>query len=240
MPVSGGAGGGGYQYSLAVLNALSSGAGTSERIAILTGSPSAVELDMLSRGWELCWVRNRAWRQLARSTAATALGPARTNALIQRLRSIRPPASPTYQYLRPAASAVSAIARLRLDLILELGYSGYGLAVGLPFIMPIHDLQHRISPGFPEVGNPDEWASRDAFLTRAIAQAQAILVDSEIGKGGRPRALWPGRRPGAHQGAAVRGRSLLAASVGRGSDSGSCALRPACRISPFPRTVLAP
>ena len=82
----------------------------------------------------------------------------------------------------PGWYVTRSVAALRLDVIVELGYTGYGLAAGVPFVMPVHDIQHRLQPEFPEVGSPDEWAARDAFLTRALAAAAMILVDSEVGR----------------------------------------------------------
>ncbi len=52
-----------------------------------------------------------------------------------------------------------------------------------PFIMPIHDLQHRLNPQFPEVSADGMVQQREYLYSNAISQAAAILVDSEIGKG---------------------------------------------------------
>lgn len=49
-------------------------------------------------------------------------------------------------------------------------------------IFPIHDLQHRLQPEFPEVSKNGEYRRREYFYTRSIPTAAAILTDSETGK----------------------------------------------------------
>jgi glycosyltransferase involved in cell wall biosynthesis len=48
-------------------------------------------------------------------------------------------------------------------------------------IFPIHDLQHRLQPEFPEVSARGEDRRREYFYTRSISRASAILTDSETG-----------------------------------------------------------
>ncbi len=49
-------------------------------------------------------------------------------------------------------------------------------------IFPIHDLQHRLQPEFPEVSENGEYRRREYFYTRSISKASAILTDSETGR----------------------------------------------------------
>jgi glycosyltransferase involved in cell wall biosynthesis len=53
---------------------------------------------------------------------------------------------------------------------------------GVPFIVAVHDLQHRLQPEFPEVSANGEWARREYILRNCIARAERVLVDSETGK----------------------------------------------------------
>ena len=48
--------------------------------------------------------------------------------------------------------------------------------------MPIHDLQHRLNPQFPEVSSGTIWAQREYLYSRITKHASKILVDSKIGK----------------------------------------------------------
>jgi glycosyltransferase involved in cell wall biosynthesis len=49
-------------------------------------------------------------------------------------------------------------------------------------IFPIHDLQHRLQPQFPEVSRRGEYKRREFIYTHSIPRATAILTDSEVGK----------------------------------------------------------
>lgn len=81
----------------------------------------------------------------------------------------------------------------RPDLGRALNEEGIGLCVfpapdplafeaGIPAIMAVHDLQHRLHPEFPEVGSRSEWAIRE-YIYRNVARANnvVVLVDSEVG-----------------------------------------------------------
>jgi glycosyltransferase involved in cell wall biosynthesis len=71
------------------------------------------------------------------------------------------------------APALHAADWLFLTCPIELGFR-----VRRPFVMPIHDLQHRLQPEFPEVSRPAEFARREALYTNACQHAALILVDS--------------------------------------------------------------
>lgn len=49
-------------------------------------------------------------------------------------------------------------------------------------IFPIHDLQHRLQPEFPEVSRNGEYQRREYLYTKSVPMASAILTDSETGK----------------------------------------------------------
>ena len=52
----------------------------------------------------------------------------------------------------------------------------------VPYIIAIHDIQHRLHPEFPEVGSGDEWNFREYVFRNAADNALNILVDSDTGK----------------------------------------------------------
>ena len=54
--------------------------------------------------------------------------------------------------------------------------------VAIPFIIAIHDIQHRLRPEFPEVGSEEEWNFREYAFKNAAEKALNILVDSNVGK----------------------------------------------------------
>lgn len=51
-----------------------------------------------------------------------------------------------------------------------------------PFVMPIHDLQHKLNPQFIEVSAEGVWEEREYLFSNAIKNAEMVLVDSEIGR----------------------------------------------------------
>lgn len=53
---------------------------------------------------------------------------------------------------------------------------------GIPSIVAIHDLQHRLQPEFPEVSAYGEWGRREYVLRNCARHATTVLVDSELGK----------------------------------------------------------
>ncbi len=71
----------------------------------------------------------------------------------------------------------------RIDLLIFTAPShlSYRL-IKIPYIMPVHDLQHRLNPQFPEVSADGIWEEREYLYSNAIPNAEAILVDSETGK----------------------------------------------------------
>lgn len=72
--------------------------------------------------------------------------------------------------------------REKLSLLAICDLSPVGFESGLPFLMPIHDMQHRLNPQFPEVFADGEWRWREYLFGNAARKARRILVDSEVGK----------------------------------------------------------
>ena len=52
----------------------------------------------------------------------------------------------------------------------------------VPYIMAIHDLQHRLQPEFPEVSANGEWEWREYRYRNGTRYATLLLADSEVGK----------------------------------------------------------
>jgi len=52
----------------------------------------------------------------------------------------------------------------------------------IPYVMAIHDLQHRLQPEFPEVSADGEWERREYRYRNGARYATLLLADSEVGK----------------------------------------------------------
>jgi glycosyltransferase involved in cell wall biosynthesis len=52
----------------------------------------------------------------------------------------------------------------------------------IPYVMAVHDLQHRLQPEFPEVSAGGEWERREYLFRNGTRYATLLLADSEVGK----------------------------------------------------------
>ena len=70
----------------------------------------------------------------------------------------------------------------RIDLVFQLSPSANTFSLGLPFVMPIFDLNHRLQPEFTEVSADGEYEKREYFYRNVCRFATLVLVDSEVGR----------------------------------------------------------
>jgi len=84
------------------------------------------------------------------------------------------------------------------DVILYVKPTLHVFQWNIPAIFPIHDLQHRLQPEFPEVSDRGEFRRREYMYLRSVDKARAILTDSETGKedviacyNGKPEKIFP-------------------------------------------------
>src|SRR3989338_149526 len=69
-----------------------------------------------------------------------------------------------------------------LDLIFFHGPSEMSFLTPIPGVVPIHDLQHLMNKGFPEVSKLGQWQKREYLYNHIKKNVYRILVDSQIGK----------------------------------------------------------
>jgi glycosyltransferase involved in cell wall biosynthesis len=72
--------------------------------------------------------------------------------------------------------------RLQIDLALYPASVPLSFEVGTPYVLAVHDLQHRLQPEFPEVSGGDEFAHREYVFHNGIRDATIVLTDSEVGR----------------------------------------------------------
>ena len=70
----------------------------------------------------------------------------------------------------------------QIDLMIYPSPVNFSFEWGIPYIMAVHDLQHRLQPEFPEVSAGNIWQSREYLFRNGVKFANSILTDSEIGK----------------------------------------------------------
>ena len=72
--------------------------------------------------------------------------------------------------------------RFDLDLLLFTIEDDRAPLAGVPYVVVIHDLQHKLQPDLPEFGDRVEWQRREERVLNSVAGATLVLVDSETGR----------------------------------------------------------
>jgi glycosyltransferase involved in cell wall biosynthesis len=72
--------------------------------------------------------------------------------------------------------------RAGVDLMLYPVPMSIAFECGLPYVFTVHDLQHRLQPHFPEVGEAQEWNDRERLFRNGVRNALAVIADSETGR----------------------------------------------------------
>ena len=178
--------GGVYQYSLAYLEALDNwkSAGAPHEFALIVerdaSHPRVAQL--AAGGWQIIQApaieasaARRATNNLRRSLANL---PGFINYSVRRARRL--PRDPRCVLPRPDWQ--NLVRSNAIDLMLYPMPVPYSFEAGGRYIMSIHDLQHRLQPEFPEVGEAREWHDREYIFGNGIERAAGILVDSPVGK----------------------------------------------------------
>jgi glycosyltransferase involved in cell wall biosynthesis len=168
VPVLTGAGGGIYQYSLTMLDALPDVEPRPELVLLVGRKERALAEPWSKRGYriESLWPTNAGWRlrhRLARITGR--LGRGAPDGGVEMLPGLG-------TWLRD----------LGVDLLVLPAPSLLGYQAGVPYVLAVHDLEHRLHPEFPEVGAGGEWEARERLFDTGIRHADRILVDSEVGR----------------------------------------------------------
>ncbi len=197
VPATDAGGGGIYQYSMTVLRALEAwqGEDTTRQITLFAdGSPGQPALAS---------ARKRNWTVMPLPKA----GPESVPQVVGRLRQIAGEGLPRQAWRvlrrgltaarygnrpreeRPELDAVRAnpvlgdwLRRQGIDLMLYPAPITMAFECGVPYIMAIHDLQHRLQPEFPEFSANNQWEYREYLFRNGARYSTSLLADSEVGK----------------------------------------------------------
>ncbi|MFI5231336.1 MAG: glycosyltransferase family 4 protein [Gemmatimonadales bacterium] len=181
--------GGVYQYSATMMDALETIAREQNSIELVAlvpdGAPDA-HARLEANGWRVSPVT--APRGGARGTAGRLVGEGPHRDALRWLRRAAAGAART----APESRDVDAFSRRDdigdwwrkqgVELVIFPQPHPWAFEAGVPGIVAIHDLQHRLQPEFPEVSADGEWARREYVFRNCARSAAAILVDSEAGK----------------------------------------------------------
>ena len=156
--------GGLYQYAVSLVDCLNR-YGTRHRYVLFHGSLDALPLHPQGENWQVVSLPHGAVR--LRMGIEVGLMTLARIGLYFPLKVL------------PPLSQVSAAC---LDVMLYVKPTLHVFQWDYPCVFPVHDLQHRLQPQFPEVSAGGEWRRREYLYRNAIPKARAILVDSEVGK----------------------------------------------------------
>jgi glycosyltransferase involved in cell wall biosynthesis/GT2 family glycosyltransferase len=172
------AGGGVHQYSLAVLRALDKWAledGRDHFTAFVEDANHPAVANLSASRWKV--------RTLEPTGDAGPSDYGVTGlqaAFLQSLASISPSASDPRVRFRPANSRW--FCHSTVELMLYPVPNALAFETGIPYVMAIHDLQHRLQPEFPEVSAGGQWEAREYLHRNGCRYASLLIADSEVGK----------------------------------------------------------
>jgi glycosyltransferase involved in cell wall biosynthesis len=169
--------GGIYQYSLTLLSALASvRAELPCDVVVFHSSPDFPRDEFGFTGWQFVFTGHR---------------------VAERIEAILP-----QSFLQNARLLISIIEQLwtgfdepKRNIKLRRVFEGYQVDLmiypsprresfesGIPYVVMIHDIQHRLQPHFPEVSRFGEWKRREYVFKNTIEKASAVIAESEVGK----------------------------------------------------------
>ncbi len=181
--------GGVYQYSGTMMDALAVIAKQEtgfEFVALLPEGAGAARTQWAAAGWRVVPVTPPAGRVRRTLRRIVGDGPLRDT-----WRWLRRRAADRAQSARGSGPIDAFVRRDDLgawwrshgiDLVIFPQPHAWAFEAGVPSVVAIHDLQHRLQPEFPEVSANGEWERREHMFRNCIRTATAVLVDSDLGK----------------------------------------------------------
>ena len=177
------AAGGIYQYSLTLLRALHEWK-TDDQFVVFTEQRDCRALSFETEGWQVKPLQPPVQRKaLDGLRSAVGEGPHREawrwlRGVVQQARATLP--NPDVVRSQPHVSRW--LHRCGVELIIYPSPNPLSFETGFPYVMAIHDLQHRLQPEFPEVSAHGEWERREYCFRNGTRSATLLLADSEVGK----------------------------------------------------------
>lgn len=185
--------GGVYQYGVTMLHALremKDGAGDDYVLFSYPKADGAAACSLGKSGWRIEPLLPPTLGRRTFAALSGALGEARSRRALGWLRERVRRAS-----TNGGADAASDpyVARQRPEVGRWLRHCGAQLMIypaasslsfetGVPSVMAVHDLQHRLQPEFPEVSAGGEWERREYVYRNAARYATLLVTDSEVGR----------------------------------------------------------
>lgn len=93
-----------------------------------------------------------------------------------------PDASVTLDTPRHQADMQAWLTECDIELMFYPAPHRLSFETDIPFVMAIHDLQHRLQPEFPEVSADGEWERREYLFRNAARRATILIAESPVGR----------------------------------------------------------
>jgi glycosyltransferase involved in cell wall biosynthesis len=181
--------GGVFQYSATMMDALAAIAKQEkgvEIVALVPDGVAAARTTLEAAGWRVVPVTPPVGRARGALRRIVGDGPHRDawRWLRRRMQSRTEPAagSDTIDAFARRDDLGAWWRRHGIDLVIFPQPHPWAFEAGVPSILAIHDLQHRLQPEFPEVSADGEWERREYVFRNCVRAATGILVDSDVGK----------------------------------------------------------
>ena len=183
VPVMTGFGGGVYQYSLTTVRALrdwKSDGCEDEFIVFADNTNHPALMPLNGRNWTVKPTRPPSLKKQALDELRRIVGEGPHREAWRWLRGNGILPNPDVVQYRPEANRW--FKNCGVDLMIYPAPTPLAFEAGVPYIMAIHDLQHRLQPAFPEVSANGDWEFREYMFRNGARYATLLLADSEVGK----------------------------------------------------------
>jgi glycosyltransferase involved in cell wall biosynthesis len=177
--------GGVFQYSLAVLDALSemSQAAEGNRYTLLLRSRrERLDLARYVNRFVLARLPLSPREQLVEAVKASVGEGWLRHAIKRSMHRLDSASGNDPDRVRNNGAVHRFLKRCGVDWTLYTTPSAQSFEAGSPYVMPVFDLQHRLQPEFPEVSAYGEWEQREYLYRNGTRRAMLILADSEVGR----------------------------------------------------------
>lgn len=180
--------GGIYQYSSTMLDSLreSKSSFAGDQFVTFSNNSNHQLLDSLrSEGWSIIPLLPPTTKRRMMNLTERLVGPKP----IRALQNLRKRSSTQHKNQAGNPDNVQYNTELEnwfqrngIDLMIYPISTSLSFECRIPYVMAVHDLQHRLQPEFPEVAANGEWEFREYLFGNGIRKAVAVLADSEVGK----------------------------------------------------------
>src|SRR5262245_1826794 len=191
VPYLGGVGGGVYQYSIAAMAALCSSAREAgDHLVVFASDVNHWTVTVPSRPeWSVASIAPRRLRRKVLDSLSEFIGEGPHREAWRWLRRRLPKRPRIEVHQAPDPDCVRHHSKAKhwflshgVDLMVYPAPTTLSFETEIPYVMAIHDLQHRLQPEFPEVSADGEWQRREYLFRNACRYATLAIADSEVGK----------------------------------------------------------